>query len=61
MTASFTIFFTQLALLVSDLAVILSLVSILDFAATTADIFPLQCVLVITLRSNERTKPGADT
>jgi len=55
MTASFTILFTQLSLPVSDLAVILSLVSILDFATTAADIFPLQCVLAITSRSIEKT------
>ena len=56
MTASFTILFTQLGLQVSDLAVILSLTSILDFAVTATDVFTQQCVLAITSRSIEKTK-----
>ena len=55
MTASFTILFTQLALPVSDLAVILSLTSILDFAVTAANVFSGQCILAVTSRSVERT------
>ena len=55
MTASFTILFTQLALPVSDLAVILSLTSILDFAVTAANIYSGQCVLALTSRSIEKT------
>ena len=56
MTASFTILFTQLGLQVSDLAVILSLTSILDFAVTATDVFTQQCVLAITSRSIEKTQ-----
>ncbi len=55
MTASFTILFTQLGLPVSDLAVILSLTSILDFVITAANIFPGQCVLAIAARSIDKT------
>ena len=58
MTASFTILFAQLALpvSVSDLAVILSLTSILDFALTATDVFSGQCVLAVTSRSIEKRK-----
>ena len=55
LTASFTILFTQLALPASDLAVILSLTSILDFVSTAANVFTGQCMLAITSRSIERT------
>lgn len=56
MTASFTILFAQLALPVSDLAVILSLTSILDFVVTATDLFSGQCVLAVTSRSIEKRK-----
>lgn len=55
MTASFTILFTQLGLPVDDLAVILSLTSILDFVVTATDLYSGQCVLAITSRSIEKT------
>ena len=55
LTASFTILFSQLALPSSDLAVILSLTSILDFVATASDVFSRQCVLAIISRNIERT------
>ena len=50
MTASFTILFSQLALPVSNLAVILSLTSILDFLVTATDVFTQQCLLATTSR-----------
>lgn len=52
-TASFTILFSQLALPASNLAVILSLTSILDFAATASDVFSRQCVLAIISKDDE--------
>ena len=55
LTASFTILFTQLALPASDLAVILSLTSILDFVSTAANVFTGQCMLAIASKSTERT------
>lgn len=60
LTASFTILFTQLALPASDLAVILSLSSILDFVSTAANVFTGQCMLAITSRSIEGTNSGGD-
>ena len=51
MAASFTILFAQLSLPASDLGIILSLTSILDFVATATNIFTGQCVLAITARS----------
>ena len=51
MAASFTILFTQLTLPASDLGIILSLTSILDFVATATNIFTGQCVLAITAKS----------
>lgn len=54
LTASFTILFSQLALPVSDLAVILSLTSILDFATTASDVFSRQCMLAIISRNVEK-------
>ena len=51
MAASFTILFTQLTLPASDLGIILSLTSILDFVVTATNIFTGQCVLAITARS----------
>ena len=56
MTASFTILFSQLALPVSNLAVILSLTSILDFLVTATDVFTQQCLLATTSRSIEKRK-----
>ncbi len=47
MTASFTILFNQLGLPVEDLAVILTLTSILDFLATATNVFSGQCVMAI--------------
>jgi len=60
MTASFTILFAQLGLPASDLAVILSLTSILDFAITATDVFTQQCVLAITARSIEKTQAAEE-
>ena len=60
MTASFTILFAQLGLPASDLAVILSLTSILDFAITATDVFIQQCVLAITARSIEKTQAAEE-
>jgi Na+/H+-dicarboxylate symporter len=59
MTASFTILFTQLALPVSDLAVVLSLTSILDFVVTATNIYTGQCVLALTSRSIEKSSAKA--
>ena len=55
LTASFTILFIQLSLPVSNLAVILSLTTILDFLSTGTDIFAGQCILAIASRSIEKT------
>ena len=55
MTASFTILFAQLSLPMSDLAVILSLTSILDFVVTATNLFSGQCVLAITSKSMQKT------
>jgi Na+/H+-dicarboxylate symporter len=54
MTASFTILFTQLALPISDLAVILSLTSVLDFVVTAANVFSGQCVIGISYNRVEK-------
>ena len=51
MTASFTILFAQLGLPATDLAVILSLTSILDFVSTATSVHASQCVLAITSQS----------
>ena len=51
LTASFTILFAQLALPSADLAVILSLTTLLDFVVTATDVYTQQCVLAITSRS----------
>ena len=50
-----------LALPTSDLAVILSITSILDFVVTAANIYTGQCVLAITSRSIEKTDAEAAT
>ena len=55
MAASFTILFAQLSLPASDLGIILSLTSILDFVATATNIFTGQCVLAITSRKMEKS------
>ncbi len=57
MTACFAILFAQLGLPISDLAVIVSLTSILDFVATATSVHGGQCILAITARSIERNKP----
>lgn len=54
MTANFTILFTQLALPSADLAVILSLTSLLDFVVTATNIYSGQCVLAVVSRSLEK-------
>ena len=54
MTASFTILFSQLGLPVSDLAIILSLTSILDFVVTATNIYSGQCVLAVTSKGLEK-------
>jgi Na+/H+-dicarboxylate symporter len=59
MAASFTILFTQLSLPASDLGIILSLTSILDFVVTATNIFTGQCVLAITARSIEDNAKSA--
>ncbi len=56
MTASFAILFAQLGLPASDLAVILSLTSILDFAATATNVNGGQCILAVTARSIEKSR-----
>ncbi len=48
MSASFTILFSQLDLPTANLAVILSLTSILDFLVTAANIYSAQCVLKVS-------------
>lgn len=53
MTASFTVLFSQLGLPAADLAVILSLTSILDFVVTATNIYTGQCVLAITSKRVE--------
>ena len=53
MTASFTILFTQLSLPVSNIAIILSLTSVLDFIVTATNIFTGQCVLALASRGLE--------
>ena len=53
MTASFAILFAQLGLPVSDLAVIVSLTSILDFVTTAINVHGGQCILAITARRIE--------
>lgn len=54
MTASFTILFAQLGLPVSDLAIILSLTSILDFVVTATNIYSGQCLLAVTSKGLEK-------
>ena len=54
MTASFTILFAQLSLPVTNIAIILSLTSILDFVITAANIFSGQCVLAIASKDFKR-------
>ena len=54
MTASFTILFNQLALPVTDLAVVMSLTSILDFVVTATDVYTQQCVLATASKSLSR-------
>ncbi|MBR6089986.1 MAG: cation:dicarboxylase symporter family transporter [Anaerolineaceae bacterium] len=46
--ASFSILFSQLGLPTNELAVILSLTTILDFVVTAVGMFVIQCVLLIT-------------
>jgi Na+/H+-dicarboxylate symporter len=53
MSASFTILFIQLGLATEDLAIILSITSILDFLITGVNIFTGQCLLAITSRELE--------
>ena len=53
-TASFAILFSQLALPVTNLAVILTLTSILDFVTTASDVFARQCVLAISYNRVEK-------
>ena len=55
MAASFTILFAQLSLPASDLGIILSLTSILDFVVTATNVFAGQCVLAITSRKMEKS------
>ena len=50
MSASFAILFSQLGLPMDNLAIILSLTSILDFLVTSVNIFSAQCVLTIAAR-----------
>lgn len=50
MSASFAILFSQLGLPLDNLAIILSLTSILDFLVTSVNIFSAQCVLTIAAR-----------
>ena len=54
MTASFTILFAQLALPVTNIAIILSLTSILDFPVTAADMFSGQCVLALASKDLDK-------
>ena len=54
MSASFAILFTQLELPMTNMAVILSLTSILDFVVTATNIFGAQCVLAIASEGLER-------
>lgn len=54
MTASFTILFAQLSLPATNIAIILSLTSILDFIVTATNIFTGQCVLAIASKSLEQ-------
>lgn len=54
MTASFAILFAQLGLPVSDLAVIVSLTSILDFVTTATSVQGGQCILAITAKRIEK-------
>ena len=56
MTASFAVLFAQLGLPTSDLAVILSLTSILDFAATATNVNGGQCILAVAARSIEKSR-----
>lgn len=56
MTASFAILFAQLGLPVSDLALIVSLTSILDFVATATNVHGGQCILAITAKRIEKSK-----
>ena len=51
MTASFMILFSQLSLPVTDLAVVMSLTSILDFVVTATDVYTQQCVLATTAKN----------
>lgn len=54
MSASFTILFIQLGLPTTNLAIILSITSILDFLITGVNIFSGQCILAITSRELEK-------
>jgi Na+/H+-dicarboxylate symporter len=54
MSASFTILFIQLGLATTDLAIILSITSVLDFLITAVNIFTGQCILAVTSREIEQ-------
>ncbi len=54
LTASFAILFAQLGLPGADLAVILSLTSLLDYVTTATDVFSRQCMLATAARSIEK-------
>ena len=54
MAASFSVLFAQLSLPESDLAIILSLSTILDFVITATNIFTAQCVLAVSVRSMKK-------
>ncbi len=57
MSASFAILFSQLGLPSTDLAMILTLTSVLDFVATATNIFSGQCVLAIVSEEIGFRKP----
>ena len=57
MTASFTILFSQLSLPATNIAIILSLTSILDFVVTATNIFTGQCVLSIAAKGLNGSSP----
>ena len=56
MSASFTILFAQLGLPAAEIAVILSLTSILDFIVTGTNIFSGQCLLIVASNSFDKEK-----
>ena len=56
MSASFTILFAQLGLPAAEIAVILSLTSVLDFIVTGTNIFSGQCLLIVASNSFEKEK-----